>query len=219
MEAVQSELQELDERGFAVFRSFATPDEVARMTAVVDEVISSTLAEKEEQERERRAAGETGWVNVWHPGEEGVIFRYLTDQPDAAWILHHARLLDVAAAVKGTGSTLRTVGALAAMPGYGHQGFHPDREGLAPPVGSWDGAGFVFVLSTYRADTGTFRAIPGSHRTAPQFADWKGSAMPPHPDEVRIEAEPGDMLVYSPHLWKSATFNGGFEPCKSLLVG
>ena len=42
--------------------------------------------------------------------------------------------------------------------------------------------------------------------------------MPPHPDEVRVEGEPGDVFVYSGHLWKSATFNGGHEPVKSLLV-
>ena len=61
MAAVQTELlEDLDERGFAVLRSFATPDEVERMTAVVDGIISSTLAEKREEEDRRRAAGETG---------------------------------------------------------------------------------------------------------------------------------------------------------------
>lgn len=42
--------------------------------------------------------------------------------------------------------------------------------------------------------------------------------MPPHPDEVRIEAEPGDVFVYAAHLWKSGTFNGGLEPSKCLLI-
>ncbi len=42
--------------------------------------------------------------------------------------------------------------------------------------------------------------------------------MPPHPDEVLVEADPGDLLVYSAQLWKSGTFNGGLEPLKCLLV-
>ena len=211
-------LDELDERGFAVFRSFATTDEVARMTDVVDEVISTTLAEKQSEDDRRRAAGETGPIDVWSPGEPGGIYADLTDREDVAWILTHPWLLELTGAVKAVAPKLRKVAAWASMPGFGHQGFHPDDEGASPPVGSWDVVRFVFVLSPYRPETGTFRAIPGSHRTAPQFADWKGSAMPPHPDEVRVEADPGDLIVYSAQLWKSGTFNGGLEPTKSLLV-
>lgn len=211
-------LDELDERGFVVLRSFATADEVARMTAVVDEVISTTLAEKQEEEDRRRDAGETGPIDVWYPGQPGGIYADLSDHADVAWLLTHPSLLELVGAVKVGEPKLRKVAAWASMPGYGHQGFHPDEAGSSPPVGSWDVARLVVSLSPSRAETGTFRAIPGSHRNAPQFADWKGSAMPPHPDEIRIEAEPGDLLVYSAHLWKSATFNGGLEPTKCLLV-
>lgn len=211
-------LDELDERGFAVFPSFATTEEVARMTAVVDEVISATLAEKRAEEDRRRAAGETGPIDVWYPGEPGGIYADVTDHDDAAWVLTHPWLLELAGAIKAGTPKMSKVGAWASMPGYGHQGFHPDEEGSSPSVGSWDVARFVFGLSPYHPENGTFRAIPGSHRQTPQFADWKGSAMPPHPDEVRVEANPGDLLVYSAQLWKSGTFNGGIEPTKCLLV-
>lgn len=133
-------------------------------------------------------------------------------------LLTHPSLLELVGAVKAGTPRLRKVAAWASMPGYGHLGFHPDEEGSSPPVGSCDVARLVVALSPCRAETGTFRAIPGSHRVAPQFAGWKGSAMPPHPEEIRIEADLGDLLVYSAHLWKSGTFNGGFEPAKCLLV-
>ena len=77
-------LDELDERGFVVLRSFATALEVARMTAVVDEVISTTLAKKQEEEDRRRDAGETGPIDVWYPGEPGGIFADLSDHADVA---------------------------------------------------------------------------------------------------------------------------------------
>lgn len=211
-------LDELDERGLVVLRSFATADEVARMTVVVDEVISTTLATKQEEEDRRRGAGETGPIDVWYPGEPGGIYADLTDHADVAWILTHPGLLELAGAVKAGAPKMRKVGAWASMPGYGHQGFHPDEDGSSPPVGSWDVARLVFVLSPYRPESGKMRAIPGSHRNAPQFADWKGSTMPPHPDETRIEADSGDLIVYSAHLWKSGTFNGGPEPTRCLLV-
>jgi hypothetical protein len=38
--------------------------------------------------------------------------------------------------------------------------------------------------------------------------------MAPHDDEVHVECEPGDPLVYSGHHRKSGTFNGGREPIK-----
>lgn len=207
---------ELDERGFAVIRSFATQEQIESMAALVDEVIATTVAEKQERARELEAAGEKR-INVWHPGEAGVIFKVVTDRPEVQWLLNHARLLEVVATVKGAASPLQKVGALASLPGFGHQGFHPDHEGPSPAIGSWDRMVFVVVLSPYRAATGTIRALPGSHRIAPDMTGW-GSAMPPREDEVRIDADPGDVFVYSGHLWKSATFNGGHEPLKSLLV-
>jgi hypothetical protein len=80
-------LVELEERGFAVLRSFATPDEVTRMTAHVEEVVARTLADKQEKDRQRRAAGETGWVRVWDEGMEGVIWELLTGRPEIGWLL------------------------------------------------------------------------------------------------------------------------------------
>lgn len=209
-------IDELDERGFAVIRSLATPEQVAGMTAVVDEVIETTIADKQEEGRQREAAGERR-INVWHPREAGVIFTVVTERPDLQWLLADPRLLEVVEEAKGSRVPLGSIGALATLPGFGHQGFHQDHDGPSPTIGSWDALVFVVMLSRHRGDTGTIRALPGSHRTPSPFTGW-GSAMPPHPDEVRIEGEPGDVFVYSSHLWKSATFNGGTQPCKSLLV-
>lgn len=94
---------------------------------------------------------------------------------------------------------LRQVGVWASMPGYGHQGFHPVEEGSSPPVGSWNVARLVLrPCRRIFPKPAPLRAILGSHRNAPQFADWKGSAMPSHPDEVRIEADPGDYPLLGP---------------------
>ncbi len=86
----------------------------------------------------------------------------------------------IRARMKVTGEPYtRKVGALASLPGFGHQGFHPDHEGVSQPIGSWNALVFVVMLSPHRAGTGTIRAIPGSHRSAPELTGW-GSAMPGH---------------------------------------
>ena len=209
-------IEELDGRGFAVLRSFATAEQVAELTEVVDDVISSVRAEKEAEARARHAAGERR-IDVWHPGEPGWIAQIVTDRPKVQWLADDPRLVHIIGEAKGSPSRPTRIRALATLPGYGHQGFHPNREGMAPSFGSWAVLDFVVMLSPHRSETGTIRVLPGSHRAPAQFSEW-GSAMPPHPDEVRIDAEPGDVLVYSAHLWKSSTFNGGQGPVKSLLV-
>ncbi len=104
------------------------------------------------------------------------------------------------------------------MPGYGHEGLHPDMDGPCPPIGSWGGVSFIIVLSPYGGNMGTKRVVPGSHREAPRHNGERAWAMPPHADEVRIEAEPGDVIIHSSHVWKSETFNGGLAPRKCLWV-
>lgn len=219
MSALQGELLgELDERGFALVRAFASQEELRSVTAIVDEVISATLAEKQEEDRRRRAAGETGPIDVWHPGQPGGIYRDITDHPDVAWILEHPALNEIAHVVTSSSATLRKVAAWVSLPGYGHQGLHPDVDGSSPPIGAWELVRFVLMLTPHRTEVGGFRAIPGAHRARPPFDDRVGSAMTPHPDEERVDADPGDVLVYSPHLWKSETFNGGLEPRSCLLI-
>ncbi len=116
-------------------------------------------------------------------------------------------------------SGFRHVGIGASLPGYGYQGFHADDEAPSPPIRAWDGMSFIFVLNHQDPEVGTMRAVPGSHRLPlrPRFAEF-GSAMPPQPDEVRVEVEPGDLIVHSKHLWKSMTLNAGTEIRRHLWV-
>ena len=221
-------LAELDEQGFAILRSFATIDELARINAVVDEVVAAKISDVREESERRRAAGETGWIDAWHPGPAGVVSTRVTDRPDVRWIREHPWLLEVRASAMGeslrmTNASLRPrfrdVGVGASLPGYGHQGFHADDETPSPPIGSWDGMSFIFVLTRQDAEVGTMRAVPGSHRTPlrPRFVEF-GSAMPPQPDEIRMQVQPGDLIIHSKHLWKSMTLNAGTEIRKHLWV-
>ncbi len=227
MPAVKTDLlAELDEQGFAIIHSFATRDELDRISAVVDEVVTAKIREVQQEEDTRRAAGETGWVNAWHPGPGGVVSQLVTEDPRVAWIREHPRLLEIRAAAmrdsaKDTSDKFifRHVGVGAALPGSGHQGFHADDETPSPPIGSWDGMSFIFVLDRQDAEVGTMRAVPGSHRVPlrPRITEL-GSAMPPLPDEIRMEADPGDLIIHSSHLWKSMTLNAGTEIRRHLWV-
>lgn len=229
MPTVRTDLfEELDERGFAILRSFASSNDLDRMIAVADEVVTAKVTEVHEEAERRRAAGETGWIDAWHPGIAGVVSQLVTERPDVGWIREHPRLLEIRASAMGDSprtreasfsAGFRHVGVGAALPGYGHQGFHADDETPSPPIGSWDGMSFIFVLNRQNAELGTMRAVPGSHRVSllPRLVEF-GGAMPPQPDEVRMEAEPGDLIIHSSHLWKSMTLNAGTEVRMHLWV-
>jgi len=145
MSAVNTDLlAELHEQGFAILRSFATSDELARINAVVDEVVTAKISEVQEEGERRRTAGETGWIDAWHPDPAGVVSKIVTERPDVAWIREHPRLLEIQASAMGDSprmreTSLRTsfryVGVGASLPGYGHQGFHADDERPSPPIG------------------------------------------------------------------------------------
>jgi hypothetical protein len=42
--------------------------------------------------------------------------------------------------------------------------------------------------------------------------------MPPDPDEVRVVAGPGAVVLKSPHVWHSGTFNASADPRLSIDV-
>ncbi len=84
-------MNDLDERGFAVMRSFASGEQVTRLTAVVDEVISTVLAKKQQEALDRQADGGKR-VDVWYPDEPGVIFKVVSDRPEVQWLVDDGRL-------------------------------------------------------------------------------------------------------------------------------
>lgn len=214
MASVQTTLlDELNERGFTIIRGLATPEQLAGLTALIDGVVEELSTANLEDNRTRVAAGgrAIGATDAW--------FAAVSDRPEVAWVLRDRRLLDIAAAAKGSDSALRKAVAIVSLPGCGHEGLHQEHDGTDAALGSWDSLVFVVMLSTNRAGAGAIRAVPGSHRSAePPFPDAANSAYAPHDEEVHIEGEPGDVLVCSGHLWKSGTFNGGREPAKLLAL-
>lgn len=68
---------------------------------------------------------------------------------------------------------------------------------------------------TKRPDNGPLRVIPGSHRVSePPIAKLAfGSGMGRHPQEVKIVAPAGSLIMFnSADLWHSGTFNCGPRP-------
>ena len=85
----------------------------------------------------------------------------------------------------------------------------PDQ--LARAVAMWCITGFT-------RDNGPLRVIPGSHHSAHDPADdMEFPGMGPHPDEVRLIAPAGSLILFnSASLWHSGTMN--YSPGLRLAV-
>jgi hypothetical protein len=51
------------------------------------------------------------------------------------------------------------------------------------------------------------------------FPDTFAGAVAPQPGEVHVDAGPGDVLITSIHLWKSATLNSTSERRAGIWIG
>jgi hypothetical protein len=93
----------------------------------------------------------------------------------------------------------------ASIPGYGHQGLHPDYFPDQRTDGSWQVLAGMWCLSEFTHNNGPLRFLPGSHRSRPDPSDdmeWVG--MGPHPNEVKVLCPAGSLILFnSASLWHS----------------
>ena len=191
----------LDRDGYGIVRDVLPKAAAEELRVWAEELVEDDLRWRLEEAERRRAAGEAD-VRPFARGMEG---RF-------AFQLHDPRRDLLAASVATIAEQLRlpvagrvTVGAC--MPGWGaHEGLHDELTGPENDIGSWDGAIFTWPLTE---EWKGLRVVRGSHRQDPVFASPFAGAIAPHPDEVQVEAEPGDVVIYNLHIWKSALINLG----------
>ncbi len=107
------------------------------------------------------------------------------------------------------------------LPGCGHQGLHPDFEERRPE-GPWQTLSAMWCITAFTPENGPLRVIPGSHRVSQPPIDMLafGSGMGPHPDEVKIVASAGSVILFnSAGLWHSGTFNYSTAPRLAVTAG
>lgn len=154
--------------------------------------------------------------------EPGVVHAKLdlTD-PDFAPCCDHQLLAQAATTVLGPDWHLAALSLRAPLPGCGHQGLHPDFE-QRRNAGRWQTLSAMWCITAFTSDNGPLRVIPGSHRISEPPIDMLafGSGMGPHPDEVKIVAPAGSLIMFnSADLWHSGTLNYSPAPRMAVTAG
>jgi hypothetical protein len=196
----------LADDGYLLVPSVLDEGRLWRMKARLDELARAIVAEWETR-------------SFQDMEEQGVVHAVLdlTD-PDFAVCHRHPLLSGAATAVIGSTWEVCGLGLRAPMPGCGHQGLHRDfaerRNG-----GPWQMLAAMWCVTGFNPDNGPLRVIPGSHRSAREPIETLlfGSGMGPHPEEVKLIAPAGSLILFNnADLWHSGTLN--YSPALRLAV-
>ena len=196
----------LKDDGYLLVPSLLDPGDLARIAARLAEHVRLTVATWAEDPSLDTHGG-------------AVTTRFDLDDPGLAPCYQHPLAADAAAIVLADGWHLQGLGLRAPIPGSGEQGLHQDfaERGTGP---TWQALSAMWCISEFTRDNGPLRVIPGSHLASEPPIDIKhgyGTAMGPHPDEVKIIAPAGSVIFFnSPDLWHSGTFN--YTPAARLAL-
>jgi len=198
--------ESLDRDGYLLVPSLLDETVTGRMRSRLEELVRKTVA-------------------AWEAGpspdivEPGVVHAKLgLADPDFASCHEHPLLADAAKAVLGQDWHLSALSLRAPLPGCGHQGLHPDFEQRRTQR-PWQTLSAMWCITAFTQDSGPLRVVPGSHRVGQPPIDMLafGSGMGPPPDEVKIVAPAGSVVLFnSADLWHSGTFN--YSPAPRLAV-
>jgi ectoine hydroxylase-related dioxygenase (phytanoyl-CoA dioxygenase family) len=127
----------------------------------------------------------------------------------------HPRLLAGIAHVLGDDLKLSSLNFRAALPGQGLQHLHADWGGPVPP-GEYQVCNSIWLLDDFTENNGATRVVPGSNRSGKMPRDEMENPADPHPNEVKILAPAGTVVIFNSHTWHGGTLNTSENPRRAL---
>ncbi len=184
--------RQLDEQGYLVLADFMGADLLKRLReAVADRFALEGDDAGAEYKRE------PGCRRLANLVDKGDIFRDIIARPGVLACVHGV----LGDKIKLSSLNARCVPAHCDVV----QPLHADMGALADERGYWV-CNTIWLLDPFTRDNGALRLIPGSHRWR-RLPDELPDRRAPHPDEILITGNAGDVIVMNAHLWHGGTAN------------
>jgi ectoine hydroxylase-related dioxygenase (phytanoyl-CoA dioxygenase family) len=197
---------QLDQQGYLLLRGVLTPEQVAAVAARAETVWAEEGAQ-------------AGAENYLEPGvrrlanlaNKGVEFRRL---------LVHPAVLEAVHAVLGPKVRINMLNARDALPhGTAVQPLHTDADHGARA--DWQGylvCTAIWMLDPFTRANGATRLVPGTHRSPALPKEVLADVLAPHPDEIYVTGQPGDVFIFNGHCWHAGGANHTNQARRAILA-
>lgn len=187
--------RQLKHKGFVLFKSILSTSEVTELLEKLE-----ALWQKEGKEAGVENYIEAGIRRLANLAGKGEIFRP---------IFGHPLVLECAELVMGPDFHLSMLNARDVPPGAGaNMPFHADTDKQRrPDQDGYNAFTAIWMLDEFSRQNGATRLVPGSHRSKLLPKESVHDVYAPHPEEIIVEGEAGDLLVFNGHCWHTGGAN------------
>lgn len=198
--------KQLDKQGYLIFKSVLSLREIETLLTRLEELWA---AEGEHAGEENYM--EPGVRRLANLANKGEIFRKL---------YAHPQVLEVVEAVMGPDVRASMVNARDVPPHTGvRMPFHMDSDkGRVRDETGYSAATAIWMLDEFTVSNGATAFVPGSHRLGKSPRQVLADLNASHPDEIVIEGQPGDVLVFNGHCWHAGRPNETDGHRRAVLV-
>lgn len=197
---------QLNEQGYLIFKNFLSLGQVETLLARLEELWAA----------EGEMAGEENYIEpgvrrLANRASKGSLFRK---------IYAHPQVLEVVEAVMGPEIRASMVNARDVPPHTGaRMSFHMDSDnGRHRDEKGYNAATAIWMLDPFTAENGATAFVPGSHLLGKSPKQALADLNAPHPDEIIVEGQAGDVLVFNGHCWHAGRPNLTDGHRRALLV-
>lgn len=196
----------LDEQGYLIFKRLLSAAQIDALLGRLEELWAA----------EGDQAGEENYIEpdvrrLANLADKGELFRA---------VYAHPQVLEVVQAVMGPDMRASMVNARDVPPQTGvRMPFHMDSDKgrLRDEIG-YSAATAIWMLDDFTAANGATAFVPGSHLLGKSPKEVLPDANAPHAEEVIIEGQAGDVLVFNGHGWHAGRPNETDDHRRAILV-
>ena len=202
----EQQRKQLDDQGYLIFKNLLPSEQIETILSRLEELWAT----------EGDHAGEENYIEpgvrrLANLANKGEMFRGL---------YAHPQVLDVIETVMGPDLRAAMVNARDVPPHTGvRMPFHMDSDkGRVRDEKGYSAATAIWMLDEFSVANGATAFVPGSHLLGKGPREVLTDLNASHPDEIVIEGQPGDVLVFNGHCWHAGRPNETENHRRAVLV-